>query len=450
MLYNFRRSALRDLTTGLALELLVIDPVASRAYVQPRTTTVSQDGACLGPSYNGTNGTESATTFNSRGCRMADTHQDKPTSCNVNYFDADHFEDSGAGDWYANWIRNVDKNSPAWLNRVSEPDYFARETMQWRGMDCGVTYKGCINVPSCDEILKRVDGNATLARNIYFILQSYQNINMATGVVQEESSHAETNALAMVDAMAHTFFWRHDDAKQATCEMIANVVKIVQSTVLLVLLLAIPAVGILDCALEAGAVAGAEAGSAAGAEAGVAAGAEAGAAAGTEAGAAAGAEAAAGSEAGPGMAGDAAEEGAAIEDPSAGEDGATVPEGGTEDGAGQETGSDPEPAGVEPAAEAAPPNADTGPKPPDGKEKLTWKGRNKPYDKWTAEEKKNGYAHRDSHWRESFPKNVKSFWNKNVISSKAQIAPNALGGQPMMVRIVCFFQPWNFLSLVLD
>lgn len=42
---------------------------------------------------------------------------------------------------------------------MSEPQYFALKTLHWMDVDCGVTHKGCINMPKCEEILARVGGD---------------------------------------------------------------------------------------------------------------------------------------------------------------------------------------------------------------------------------------------------------------------------------------------------
>ena len=43
--------------------------------------------------------------------------------------------------------------------------------------------QGCSNMPNCDQVLQRVNSNATLARNIYYILQSFHSLNLIAGVV---------------------------------------------------------------------------------------------------------------------------------------------------------------------------------------------------------------------------------------------------------------------------
>lgn len=100
------------------------------------------------------------------------------------YFDFDKFQESEAGPWYAEWAYNaIQSNSRDWQNRVSEPQYFASQTLLWMDMDCTVSFKGCRNMPTCDEILARVHGNKTLARKVYFITQSFNTLNLIAGVI---------------------------------------------------------------------------------------------------------------------------------------------------------------------------------------------------------------------------------------------------------------------------
>ena len=104
-------------------------------------------------------------------------------TCAPEFFNTKHFFESGAAEWYVQWTRSIDKTSSAWTDKVSEPQYFATEQLRWMDMDCGVTHRGCINMPTCDDILKRVEGNRTLARNAYYVIQSYHNTNLIASIV---------------------------------------------------------------------------------------------------------------------------------------------------------------------------------------------------------------------------------------------------------------------------
>lgn len=57
-------------------------------------------------------------------------------------------------------------------------------------LDCGVTHKGCINMPNCEEILAWVGGDMGMARNIYYLRQSFHNMNLVSGVTAVSSRSA--------------------------------------------------------------------------------------------------------------------------------------------------------------------------------------------------------------------------------------------------------------------
>lgn len=80
------------------------------------------------------------------------------------------------------WTMLLDKQSEAWTNRLSEPNFFARDILEWTDLDCGISYSGCIRMPSCDYILTKLQ-NMEKARQVYFILLSMHNINLISGVV---------------------------------------------------------------------------------------------------------------------------------------------------------------------------------------------------------------------------------------------------------------------------
>ena len=100
------------------------------------------------------------------------------------FFNPVYWDESGAGPAYVEWSVLVDKSSPEWLERFSEPNFSALNTLGWPDMDCGVTYKGCVNMPTCNEIYSWKQ-NATLARRIYFIIRSMNNFNLINGVISE-------------------------------------------------------------------------------------------------------------------------------------------------------------------------------------------------------------------------------------------------------------------------
>lgn len=98
------------------------------------------------------------------------------------YFNPLRWLESEAGPAYLEWIMLMDKSSTAWLGRVSEPNFFTRDVLDWPDMDCGITYRGCVRMPTCDYILNKI-GDEKSARQIYFILLSMNNINLISGVI---------------------------------------------------------------------------------------------------------------------------------------------------------------------------------------------------------------------------------------------------------------------------
>ncbi|KAI4113648.1 MAG: hypothetical protein LQ345_005412 [Seirophora villosa] len=118
---------------------------------------------------------------------------------------------SGAGPAYMDWTRRINPSSSEWTERVSEPSLFAEKVLEWRDFDCGRSYNGCNNQPSCDEILTRT-GNKTVARQIYFTMRQMHYYALTTGVMADSSIPAQLNLALMSQAMAHTFIWKHDDS----------------------------------------------------------------------------------------------------------------------------------------------------------------------------------------------------------------------------------------------
>lgn len=99
----------------------------------------------------------------------------EPTDENVN---ASRF-----GEAYAEWIIGVDKDSLTWKRRKSEPDFFAKEVLDWPDeVICGIAYKGCHNKPSCEDISERIE-NRERARQICFIFDSFDQVSLISGVI---------------------------------------------------------------------------------------------------------------------------------------------------------------------------------------------------------------------------------------------------------------------------
>ena len=110
-------------------------------------------------------------------------HKNVPYRCNAAFFHPRHFNASGTSQWYTDFTTAIDKTSPEWIGRVGEIQYFAQKKLNWVDADCGVSYRGCRNLPTCDEIVERVNGDMEEARRIYFVLRSAANMNLIGGVV---------------------------------------------------------------------------------------------------------------------------------------------------------------------------------------------------------------------------------------------------------------------------
>lgn len=84
---------------------------------------------------------------------------------------------------YADWIKGVDKNSTAWEERLSEPDFFAKSVLEWpEDVSCGVAYNGCDGRPLCDDISERIE-NRTRARQICYVFNSFHHVSLISAQV---------------------------------------------------------------------------------------------------------------------------------------------------------------------------------------------------------------------------------------------------------------------------
>lgn len=107
--------------------------------------------------------------------QVHDTGYFDATPANIN---ASHF-----GAAYAKWIIDVDKNSKAWLERLSEPDYFAKTVLDWPDdVNCGISPNGCDGRPSCSDISKRIE-NRFRARQICYIFDSFHHVSLISAQI---------------------------------------------------------------------------------------------------------------------------------------------------------------------------------------------------------------------------------------------------------------------------
>lgn len=101
------------------------------------------------------------------------------------FFEAtpENIEASNFGAAYADWIVGVDKNSTAWQDRLSEPDFFAKTVLEWPDdVNCGVAYNGCDGKPLCDDISERIE-NRTRARQICYIFDSFHHVSLISAQI---------------------------------------------------------------------------------------------------------------------------------------------------------------------------------------------------------------------------------------------------------------------------
>jgi len=147
--------------------------------------------------------------------------------CDGDFFAANtkNWNASGAGQAYREWISGVDKNSHAWTNRHSEPDFFAKQVLKWpEDIECSPEEKGCNPMLDCDGILSRVRDKEQ-ARQIFLLFAQFHNINLKPGVVKEQSVIAEVGIQSKAMDMAHTFYWLHDDNIDRKCAIEAGLTK---------------------------------------------------------------------------------------------------------------------------------------------------------------------------------------------------------------------------------
>lgn len=106
--------------------------------------------------------------------------------CDGDFFVADkaNWNTSGAGQAYREWISGVDRESYLWLHRHSEPDFFAKEVLEWpEDIECSPEEKGRNPMPDRDVILSRVRDKEQ-ARQIFLVFASVDKANLKAGVIK--------------------------------------------------------------------------------------------------------------------------------------------------------------------------------------------------------------------------------------------------------------------------
>ena len=118
----------------------------------------------------------------------------------AHFFEAteENIKASNFGAAYASWVQRIDKNSTAWRERLSEPDYFAKDILDWPDdVNCGIAYNGCDARPLCDDIIERVK-NRTRARQICYIFDSFHHVSLIS---------AQIHVGVLSRLVPHSFVW---------------------------------------------------------------------------------------------------------------------------------------------------------------------------------------------------------------------------------------------------
>ncbi|KZF24141.1 hypothetical protein L228DRAFT_259399 [Xylona heveae TC161] len=96
--------------------------------------------------------------------------------CASSYFKktARNYLASDFGEFYKSWARSA-QTQPHKLNKLGEAGYFAFSQVRgWVGFECGIEHRGCVNMPTCEDILLATESK-DLARKIYFTVESMDN-----------------------------------------------------------------------------------------------------------------------------------------------------------------------------------------------------------------------------------------------------------------------------------
>ncbi|KAL8675733.1 MAG: hypothetical protein Q9186_007646, partial [Xanthomendoza sp. 1 TL-2023] len=142
-----------------------------------------------------------------------------PLHCNENDEDTAFFRptlanwhQSRAGELYDQFARNLTKSSDWTLDeRGSEPYMFAVEMLGLEGFECGISNNGCIFLPTCDEVLTKLQDKEK-ARWVWFVLRSMHHLTHISAVVNEQTVVSQVNLVGLAEAAAHTFYWKYDES----------------------------------------------------------------------------------------------------------------------------------------------------------------------------------------------------------------------------------------------
>lgn len=104
-----------------------------------------------------------------------------PPACS-RFFDltVENFHSSGVSEAYSAWVKKASARPE--FTDVGEVSLFFQDH-GFRDVECGVTWLGCKNAPSCESIRDAFAGNDEEARRVYFVSQIVQNIALIAGLV---------------------------------------------------------------------------------------------------------------------------------------------------------------------------------------------------------------------------------------------------------------------------
>lgn len=165
-------------------------------------------------------------------------------SCDSPFFDltTENFEASEVANYYTSWV------ATAWqkpeFTSLGEVKFFLYNHLGTKDVECGVSYMGCIRLPSCEEILDLVD-NFDMARRIYFIGRIIDNVSLFAGLIyvsplctmnclifsinmsilQRATTDAQIDTSNILPAATETFFWQPDPKNERICKFLGQALK---------------------------------------------------------------------------------------------------------------------------------------------------------------------------------------------------------------------------------
>ena len=107
-------------------------------------------------------------------------HRDVFHRCDGPYWHLtkENWEASGANEWFSAFVKNFDKESREWKEKSSFVDLFNKQFVDIHGtVSCGLGRAQCDEMPTCNDILRSVQGDRELARRIFFVDEQIRNLN---------------------------------------------------------------------------------------------------------------------------------------------------------------------------------------------------------------------------------------------------------------------------------